>query len=36
MIMDESLKDVYTFVPLSERGCENDNERSATFWNLDL
>jgi hypothetical protein len=34
--MDETLKDVYTFVPTSERGCENDNKRSETFWNLDL
>jgi len=25
--MDETLKDVYTFVPTSGRGCENDIER---------
>jgi len=34
--MDETLKDVYTFVPTSGRLFENDNERSAAFRNLDL
>ena len=34
--MDETLKDVYTFVPTSERRCENYIERSETFWNWDL
>ena len=34
--MDETLKDVYTFVPTSGRRRENDNERSTTFLNLDL
>jgi len=29
--MDETLKDVYTFVPTSGRGCENDIERLRRF-----